>query len=311
VEKHTITYEKHEPIRKNQKNSISRCWVCDSNDLVLAKESNIGQQLCPSSFAITDSDYGITGELHRCLKCGFVQCNSISDVTGYYEGLEDKSYEASRAEREIQALKLLNLLYKYRQQGRLLDIGAGSGILIEQAKKLGYEPEGVEPSRWLQRHATERGLIVHLGTFPHKDIKYRVDIVTIVDVIEHVTNPIELLQSVREIMEDNGIGLIVTPDLDSIAARIMGNKWWHYRVAHIGYFNKKTLEKALNRSGLEVVKWGRPIWYFSVSYLLQRAIKYLPGLKRMPTISYFNKTTIPINLRDSLYVIFKKRSRER
>jgi 2-polyprenyl-3-methyl-5-hydroxy-6-metoxy-1,4-benzoquinol methylase len=306
VEEHTKKHEEHETIRKYQTNSISRCRVCGSYDLVLAKNSNIEQELSPSSFAITDSDYGITGELHHCLNCGFVQCNSICDVTGYYEELEDKSYEASRADREIQALKLLNLLYKYRQNGRLLDIGAGSGILIEQAKKLGYQAEGVEPSHWLQRHATERGLIVHLGTFPHKDIKYRVDIVTIVDVIEHVTNPVELLQSVREIMKDNGVGLIVTPDLDSLAARIMGNKWWHYRVAHIGYFNKKTLEKALNRSGLDVVKWGRPIWYFSVNYLLQRAIKYLPGLRRVPRIGYLNKITIPLNLRDSLYVIFKK-----
>jgi 2-polyprenyl-3-methyl-5-hydroxy-6-metoxy-1,4-benzoquinol methylase len=307
MEKNKMKNQKQFEHSKEQKNSNYRCWVCDSNELELTKASNIRLELSPSSFAITDSSYGITGDLHRCLNCGFIQCNSIDDVTSYYEGLEDQTYEESRAEREIQAIKLLSLLYNYKPQGELLDIGAGSGILVEQAKKLGYEPEGVEPSRWLQRQATERGLTVHLGTFPNKEIQKKVDIVTLIDVIEHVSNPVELLTGVRETMQEDGIGLLVTPDLDSIAARIMGKKWWHYRVAHIGYFNKKTLEMAINRSGLEVVIWGRPVWYFSISYLLNRVNKYLPGLMNIPIFSYLKEKTIPLNLRDSIYVIFKKR----
>ena len=97
------------------------------------------------------------------------------------------------------------------------------------------------------------------------------------------------------------------PDLDSVAARLMGWKWWHFRIAHIGYFNKVTLEKALNLAGLEVVKWGRPVWYFTADYLLQRVNKYFPSTLRLPSVKYLNKITIPLNLWDSLYVIFKKR----
>jgi 2-polyprenyl-3-methyl-5-hydroxy-6-metoxy-1,4-benzoquinol methylase len=285
-----------------------RCWVCGSREMQLTKRSNYDKKLTPSSFAITDSYYGITGDLHRCNNCGFVQCCSISDVTAYYEELEDKAYEEGRTEREIQAKQLLQKLKKYRQNGRLLDIGAGSGILLEEAEKTGYQSEGVEPSRWLYGKATERGLNVHLGTFPHKNIQHRVDLITLVDVIEHVSDPLVLLNQIRESLDDNGIGLIATPDLDSLAAKVMGWRWWHFRIAHIGYFNKRTLEEALNRSGFEVVKWGRPVWYFSIRYLLQRVNKYLPSHIRIPAHSFLSKIIIPINLRDSLYVIFKKKA---
>ena len=39
--------------------------------------------------AITDSAYGVTGELSRCPACGFVQCSELTDVLGYYETLQD------------------------------------------------------------------------------------------------------------------------------------------------------------------------------------------------------------------------------
>ena len=35
--------------------------------------------------------------------------------------------------------------------------------------------------------------------------------------------------------------VIVTPDIGSLAARIMGGRWWHYRVAHINFFNRRSL----------------------------------------------------------------------
>jgi 2-polyprenyl-3-methyl-5-hydroxy-6-metoxy-1,4-benzoquinol methylase len=306
MNKHKLVYEHDFNQNIQSPGDTCHCWICGSKQLKLVKKSNISNELNPSSFAITDSGYGITGDLYRCLNCGFVQCSSLNEVINYYEDLQDQEYEESRSERVVQAQKLLKKLQVYKQQGRLLDIGAGSGILLEQAQKLGYQSEGVEPSRWLRNQAKKRGLQVHLGTFPHENIQQGVDLVTLIDVIEHVSNPVELLVGISDCMDDKGIGLIVTPDLDSIAARLLGWKWWHYRIAHIGYFNKQTLEKALNLSGLEVVKWGRPVWYFSISYLLKRASEYLPRPIRMSGSIYLDKITVPLNLRDSIYIIFKK-----
>ncbi|MGH8605691.1 MAG: methyltransferase domain-containing protein, partial [Gammaproteobacteria bacterium] len=100
---------------------------------------------------------------------------------------------------------------------------------------------------------------------------------------------------------------VVTPDVSSIVARLMGPKWWHFRIAHIGYFNRHNLMLALARAGLDPIEVGRPGWYFSADYLVERVNHYLPRSLHLPTIPRMRKLTVPLNLRDSLYVIFRKR----
>ena len=282
------------------------CWVCGSTRLVLYKRSDVQEGLSSRSFAITDSDYGRTGELYRCQDCGFLQCTDIRNALSFYEQLEDKEYEEGRTERALQARKLLALVKPEKGRGRLVDIGAGSGILVEQATALGYEAEGVEPSNWLREQAIGRGLPVHLGVFPHPNVEAGIDLVTLVDVIEHVSEPVALLRSIRSFMADDGVGLVVTPDVGSATARLLGKHWWHFRFAHIGYFDKKTLLLALSRAGLEPIRVGRPSWYFAADYLLERINRYLPKFLRVPVSKYWGKFIIPLNLRDSLYVVFRK-----
>ncbi len=276
--------------------------------MTFVKPSNITETLNSSSFAITDSNYGSTGRLYRCEGCGFIQCSELSDVASYYQDLEDKQYELGRKERGIQARKLLELLRPLQGSGRLLDIGSGTGILLEQALSMGYDAEGVEPSCWAQKKSTEYGLKVHLGTYPHPDIKNTFDLVTLVDVIEHVPNPVELLAHVALQLDENGFGLVVTPDRGTLIPRIMGWKWWHYRIAHIGYFTRRNLLLALDRAGLEPVKIGRPSWYFSAGYLLERIYRYLPSILRIPFPDSLDRIVVSLNLGDSIYILFKKKT---
>lgn len=297
----------NEQSQKEVGNKAQECWVCGSQSLHFFKASDIDTELTSQSFAITDSDYGRTGELYKCSECGFIQCTDIQNALSFYETLEDTEYEAGRAERALQARKLLEIVLSEKPRGRLVDIGAGSGILVEQARLLGYEAEGVEPSRWLQQQAASRGLPVHLGVFPHAAIERGIDVVTLVDVIEHVSNPVTILRQMCESMADNGIGLVVTPDVGSLAARLLGKRWWHFRFAHIGYFDKKTLLSALRHAGLESIHIGRPTWYFPGDYLLKRVNHYLPTFLQFPVPSFWSKVAIPLNLRDSLYVLFRKR----
>ncbi|MEE9370214.1 MAG: class I SAM-dependent methyltransferase [Sedimentisphaerales bacterium] len=270
----------------------------------LAKRSNISGILTSQTFAITDSKYGTTGDIHRCKRCGFMQCSKLDDVLKFYEDLKDASYEHGRAERAIQAKRLLRVVQKYRPKGRLLDIGTGSGILVEQAIKMGYDAEGIEPSKWLQGQAEKHGLPVYLGTFPHPELRGPYDVVTVIDVIEHVCRPVSLLSSVRDVVCRDGIVIVVTPNVDSLMARILGWKWWHFRVAHIGYFNRKTLAMALDKAGFRLVSMKRPTWYFTAEYLFERVMTYLPRFLRMPAPSFFREIVIPLNLGDSLLGIY-------
>src|SRR2546430_17521993 len=81
-------------------------------------------------------------DIFRCGDCGFVECANQADVLSFYEELQDPSYEEGRTQRSLQQKKLLELLPGPARGKRLIDIGAGSGMLVEQAIHLGYQAEG-------------------------------------------------------------------------------------------------------------------------------------------------------------------------
>jgi 2-polyprenyl-3-methyl-5-hydroxy-6-metoxy-1,4-benzoquinol methylase len=270
------------------------------------KEANIPDKLSSQAFAITDNTYGVTAALDQCASCGFIQSNDISQVVSYYETLEDPAYEANRKERSLQAYKILDQVQKYVEKGSMLDIGAGSGMLVEQAIKRGYKAVGVEPSVWLTSKAKEYKLPVVLGIFPHPEIKDKFDVITLVDVIEHVDNPVQLFKDMYDALLPGGYVVVVTPDIGSMVARILGKKWWHFRVAHIGYFNTKTLDLALKKTGFKMQKIQRAKWYFAADYLIQRVYAYVPKILRLPIPRFLTKVTVPLNLGDSMLAIYKK-----
>lgn len=286
---------------------LEPCWICGAPDLALVRRGNLPAAIGAEDFRITDAGYGRTGDLYDCRICGFRQVRGLDDVLDHYRAMDDPAYEATRGPRALQAHRLLEILHRRRRGGRLLDIGAGSGILVETARAMGYAAEGIEPSRALQAIAAARGLPVHLGVLPHPAAAGPYDIATVIDVIEHVPDPVGLMRNVREALGPDGLCLVVTPDLGSLAARLLGPRWWHYRAAHIGYFDRATLARALIAAGFEVLEAKRPTWYFPASYLFERALTYLPGRRQVAAPSWLKAVTVPLNLFDSLAFVCRRR----
>jgi 2-polyprenyl-3-methyl-5-hydroxy-6-metoxy-1,4-benzoquinol methylase len=259
-------------------------------------------------FKITDARYGHTGRVDECAACGFKQVTDVDSVLKFYESLEDDAYDQGREQRGLQARKIIETLKRHKRGGRLLDVGAASGILLEQAAAQGFNGEGVEPSRSLARSAQDAGLKVHLGTFPHPQVNGAYDAITLIDVIEHVPCPIQLLKDVAAHLKPDGVGVLTTPDVESFVARRLGPRWWHFRVAHIGYFSRKTIERALNSAGLEIVEMASPAWYFTYDYACERAMVYFPKFLRFKMPRFLRERTIQVNFRDSIQVVFRRKS---
>ena len=126
-----------------------------------------------------------------------------------------------------------------------------------------------------------------------------------VDVIEHVIDPRSLIYEAIKRLNPNGILCVVTPRVDSIPRGILGFKWWHYRIAHVGYFTKKNLINLLTHFDISVVRDFSPSWFFSFENLIDRMIRYLPFIKFLK-FQLVAKYTVRINLHDSIAVIGKK-----
>jgi len=286
------------------------CRICGSNRTALWKSRNLDRELTPEDFQITDSRYGVTLTLYKCEDCSFIfaDASEIRQLTSLYEALVDPSYEAGAENRALQMRWLLQLGLRLRPQAStLLEIGAGSGLLIRESKRLGLHSFGVEPSKSLVAAARQiNGVELLQGTFPHPLLEgCQFDLLYLIDVIEHVEDPVKLLSDCANALTPASLLLVVTPDVSSVAAKLFGQRWWHFRVAHVGYFNHRSMSEASRRAALTIHSTYRVRWFFPIRYLAERASVYLPirsinrAAEGVSPLRWLYDRVIPVNLRDS------------
>jgi 2-polyprenyl-3-methyl-5-hydroxy-6-metoxy-1,4-benzoquinol methylase len=288
----------------------NNCPLCRSEDIFLFKKGTFDPaDLGVENFKITDSRYGSLWTFYRCKSCGFVFFNPYipsGDIVEFYSQLEDKEYSAEAEGRAKNFKTILHRLETLNPGKTLLDIGAASGIFLDLADRCGYRIEGIEPSAFLVQEAARLfGLKLHNGTVEEFNPGKRYAVVTLLDIIEHLVDPDAFMDSVDNLIEDNGLLVIVTPDVDSLAARLMGKRWWHYRIAHINFFNLKALRRLLDKHNFEIVKKKKYVWNFSLFYLLTRIFPALKGKKALQKT--LKRLHLKLPLFDSWEIYARKR----
>jgi 2-polyprenyl-3-methyl-5-hydroxy-6-metoxy-1,4-benzoquinol methylase len=286
-----------------------RCWVCNGASRRF-RPSTIREAVDSASVRITDANYGQTAALSQCRVCSFVFADPVPhlDLVELYRGMEDMPYQQSSLPRRAQMRALLDVVTHSRPRARtLLDIGAGTGLLVAEARARGLDAQGIEPSRWCVATAAAMNQVDLLcGTseeWRHQLGRY--DIVTLVDVIEHTTDPLGMLRDAARLLTPGGALLVVTPDIGSMAARLMGRWWWHHRVAHVGYFNRSSMRRALQAASLTPESDTTATWRFPATYITERLVRYVPAfpigtlLGRASRSPWLQRQEIGVNLRDS------------
>ena len=285
------------------------CWLCGSPRQREFLPSSLGEGVTSEDMKISDSHYGRTARLVECLQCGFRYADPLPapDLVALYEGLVDPEYREG-GEGRIRPLRRIVARCRQLRPGAktLLDIGAGVGLLCRAAREQGMEAFGVEPSAWAVRAARDSGIELLQGVFPHPALAgLRFDVITSIDVIEHLADPRSLLAAMAAALQPGGIAAITTPNVRSLAARLLGRRWWHFRVAHVGYFDPRTMRRALQEAGLEMLRQEPYVWSFSIGYLAERLGRYLPvgaatrALGRTRPGAALYRLTVPVNLGDS------------
>src|SRR4051794_26757150 len=101
---------------------------------------------------------GEHGDLFACLDCGAVQQPALppgAALHELYRDMRDEGYLEEEPGRRATAARLLDLIGVHVPGGRLLDVGCGHGVLLDEARRRGYATVGLELSRSAARHARE------------------------------------------------------------------------------------------------------------------------------------------------------------
>jgi len=292
--------------------AIDRCPLCQSPRIALFKKGTIvPENISSADFKITDSHYGSRWTFYSCRDCGFVFANPApakATIAEFYASLADEEYSQEDEGRGRNFSTVLKRLRPYAPPGsRLLDVGAASGIFLNLARKAGFQVTGIEPSAALVADAEKLfGLKLFCGTVEQFIANEKFAVITVLDVLEHVTDPGDFLTVLSRVLAPGGMLVIVTPDISSLAARIMGGRWWHYRVAHLNFFNRRSLARILGDRGFTIVLRKRFAWNFSVYYLLTRLLPFLKGRALQKPLK---KLHLKLQLCDSWEIYARKKEK--
>ena len=200
-----------------------------------------------------------------------------------------------QAEGLLGPAKALNA--KQEKPRRLLDVGCGLGYSLLAGEQRGWESWGLEPhsmaGKGLPEHLAAR---IVRGTLEDFHPPAPLDLVSLIDVIEHVRDPIATVRRAAELLAPGGILMLATNNAQSRSARRMGPRWVHFHRAHLWYFSPATLAAVLTQAGL-TVRAARTAWRV---YNLQYVASILAGGSNFPLargLARFSLKAVPRFLR--------------
>ena len=159
------------------------------------------------------------------------------------------------------------------QGKRLLDVGCGSGDFLHRMRARGWTVLGVEPDPVAATTARGNGLDVRDGML--SDAAFSSDFfdaIVLSHVIEHVHDPIAVLQECARVLRPGGVLVLLTPNLTSVGHRRFGEDWRGLEPPrHLHVFSVPALHACVERVGLTVseartsARLVRGIWWVSRS----------------------------------------------
>ena len=198
-------------------------------------------------------------KLRRCRRCGCLWADDArqdeATLVAAYERVSDAYFESTENDpRYLRFYRWLEQLLNEHVPGKsILDVGCGDGTFLSTLSA-DWSKRGVEPSVSGARLARERKLDVACGTLDTTSESYKVDLISALDVIEHVVDPHNFIESLKGHLRTGGVVLLLTGDADAYPARIAGPQWSYLRwCGHISVFSQAGLRKLLESHGFEVL----------------------------------------------------------
>ena len=246
----------------------------DYSDKNIYSEKRLTCPLCDSSsisLLYTIDSYELPFRVDRCGSCGFIFQNprfnnkTITDFYNedYFRGAADYAYHD---ERELKKFarhvwkKRIEVLHRYVSAGNFLDVGASFGGLME-ASSVYYRPYGIELSGFAGSEARKiPGATVHIGTLEdHPFPEGHFSAITMIEVIEHLPDPVTAVEEAYRLLQKEGILVIQTANMEGRQAVKLGRDYNYFMPGHISYFSLRNLSSLLHETGFSRVKVFRPV----------------------------------------------------
>lgn len=222
--------------------------------------------------------------IEKCLGCNLLfvaERPSEAELLGLYDGealLKFDLHPGSSDEAVVpdwknkEYMQLLDGVARLGVHGgQLLDVGCFSGIFLSNAKRRDFTVVGVEPNRdaYVRVHDVLGFNVVHGSLTSAQFAADTFSVVSLLDVIEHVSDPVSELEEVFRILRPGGVLIITTPNVAGLPQRVVGGKRFLFGQDwcpidgvpwHLYGFTRSTLRRCVEKAGFQFrsVEWLEP-----------------------------------------------------
>lgn len=164
----------------------------------------------------------------------------------------------SRPQRQAIWGNILNSISEFTFGKDVLEVGIGKGEFIAAALEMGYHVDGIEIIRTTaQEIADLLDIPIICGNFLEFETDKKYSILSMGDVLEHLGDPVAALKKAYDLLRDDGILWLSTPNYESGFSRCMKYKdpMW-LEPTHVTYFSANGLEQVAETCGFVIQKYS-------------------------------------------------------
>jgi len=200
------------------------------------------------------------------------------------------------------------LLQPFARPGmRILDLGCATGIALEALCDLGLAPEkmtGMDVSEYAIGRAREKlpTAVFLVADIESASLPRDMDLILILDVIEHLSDPETFFRRVAEYLAPGGCMVITTPDPESLMRKMLGARWSEFHPGeHLVFLGSAWFERMSATCGLNI----RRAWHHGKHVTLRHVTERLHGI--FPFIPVMkSQRRIWVNGYDQLAIVLQK-----
>lgn len=202
------------------------------------------------------------GQCEKCRLCQtFPRVTRMNLDSIYSEVYAYDLHEAIRPEKSFRAARLVNLFGIPQADSIALEIGCGEGILLKYLQSRGIQIFGCE----LDKSSTEKAnrslgdkRVENLQVEVYlQEVKIKPDYVYISHTLEHLENPLKVMQILHSLCRPNTKIIIAVPNISNVRWWFFPRKWGYWQVPlHVTHFSRESLNQLLRDAGFESNRWA-------------------------------------------------------
>ncbi len=240
----------------------------------------------PANYIFSIDRFSPSFDIYKCEFCNLllkkekIKNYKVFYNQGYYTGkneyhyLDERKYE--KFFKEVWQARIHTIKQYKFPPAKVLDVGCSFGGFVKTLLENGYDAQGIDISDFAIKEAKKNVILknrVYCRDLLDLSSKNKYDVITLIEVLEHLSQPDLVFQKISEILNPGGLLLIQTANFDGLQAKLQGRRYHYFLPGHLFYYSKSNLISFLKNYG-----FTKFVSYHGVDFGLIPKLKKAKGL---------------------------------